>query len=296
LLLAYIGHGISADKDFYLLPKNADRFALGVEGAFHLNQEIKELYRRFSAIHGLLVILDTCHSGDAVTDAGHRLIGELQGQLRLDYLSSTDQHEAYDCNFTKYLSGLLEDGIISGPTEIRCKDVQEAAENSHASQVPFNLAFNPDSSLFIAHNAVSRLPWANSKYAFRIAELLNYFTPINALREIVDLSQRSRLTAILGGPGTGKSTIMAALAFPQRAGPLVPRNFVQASIFLDESSKPYEVAADITNQLRRGIGAPFEKAWDQCKRKGANDPFEREVLGPLRMVPPTDHLRVAIDA
>lgn len=298
LLFVFIGHGLSWANDFYLLPKDGDPFNVRSKG-IHLNQEIKQLVLQYAALDGLVVVLDTCHSGDAVADAGHRLISDIGGRVRFDYLSSTDQREAYGCSFATLLAKVLDDGIVGGPAQLHCAHLREVVATSPLNaQIPFNLTFNADGSLFAAHNAIFKLPWSASRYSFRIFESLNDFIPVAALRAIVEQSQRDRLVAILGPPGTGKSTIISALAFPQRTASLVPRIFVQAVVLLDESSKIHEVAAEISDQLQRSLGRAWKIPPNRHDRNGhhSDEPLVRDVLQPLLALAPTHRVKIAIDA
>ena len=69
LLFAFIGHGDHLGEDFYLLPKDAITPQLDSETAVNIVQRIKELYRVYSNIDGLILLLDTCSSGVAAASA-----------------------------------------------------------------------------------------------------------------------------------------------------------------------------------------------------------------------------------
>src|SRR5208337_1678798 len=80
LLLALIGHGIHAVRDFYLLPLD------GVdppdsESGVQLVQLVKEQHRRHSGLDGLVVLIDTCSSGVGALAAATDWVSELEGDL-----------------------------------------------------------------------------------------------------------------------------------------------------------------------------------------------------------------------
>src|SRR6266496_5162130 len=56
LLIAFIGHGDHRGDDFYLLPKSAGE-RITSDTAVHIVQHIKELYREYSQVDGLLLLL-----------------------------------------------------------------------------------------------------------------------------------------------------------------------------------------------------------------------------------------------
>src|SRR5271166_5448659 len=86
LLLALIGHGTYAGRDFYLLPHD------GVEPpdsdtGVQLVQLVKEQHR-LHPVDGLVVLIDTCFSGVGALAAATSWVSELEGALRFEMLTA----------------------------------------------------------------------------------------------------------------------------------------------------------------------------------------------------------------
>ena len=62
LVLALIGHGTFAGRDFFFLPRDGSERSLYKTG-IHLAQLIKSLYQVHSRLDGLVVLIDSCFSG-----------------------------------------------------------------------------------------------------------------------------------------------------------------------------------------------------------------------------------------
>jgi Caspase domain len=92
LLIAFIGHGSYAGKDFYLLPKDAVPVRFDSDTAVNIVGWVKELYRNYSNVDGLVLLLDTCYSGKAAEKAASEWVGEFQEKkLRFEVLSDHER-------------------------------------------------------------------------------------------------------------------------------------------------------------------------------------------------------------
>ena len=128
LILAYIGHGEFIRDDFFLMPTDAASPPTSDE-AIHLAQLIKD--RPAHSPNGLIVLLDTCHSGAGAWDAGEYWVRSLEGRLPFRVLTATDDRATAHAWFTQSLIQLLERGDPATSNQIRCVDARSWVLKAH---------------------------------------------------------------------------------------------------------------------------------------------------------------------
>jgi len=207
-------------------------------------------------------------SGLAVFDAGNELLKNLKGRLRFDFLSSTNDGNAYSGSFTRELVALLEQGLDTGTEHLTCGQVfGPLAKILGRQQLPLHLTFGADAGLYLSRNADHDLPWVGTLYGENVRYLTRSFQPTSALKELADNAAKHRLIAVRGPKGSGKSTHVAALARPTVTGGIIAARFVDAVIFLNGSRMYYEIFEELKEQLTRSLGKAFKE--DLSKRQNA---------------------------
>ncbi|SHN44817.1 Tetratricopeptide repeat-containing protein [Duganella sacchari] len=305
LFIAYIGHGesVPGSDDFYLLPVDATTPPTSY-GAVHFTSIIKELHRISSGkIDGLGVLIDTCYSGVAGFAAAKTLIGELNGNLRFEFLTATADTTAANGCFSRTLVNLLENGVSSLPTDyLHCRDVRPLIESSCPHQVPQNPAYNADNGLWLARNhGLPKEPWAKTSIAEIIKSLIFSYVPNVNLKNIVSFSEKNKHVAIIGAPGSGKSTLCAGLAWPSKTKNIVPVGFVNAVIFITEATSPQDFGRIIADQLVKSVPS-FNEAIFAFEKNYVNfdllklSSLERLLIGPLKHIGSVDEIRIVVDS
>ena len=305
LLLALIGHGTYAGRDFYLLPHD------GVEPpdsdtGVQLVQLVKEQHRLHPGLDGLVVLIDTCFSGVGALAAATYWVSELEGDLRFEVLTAAADRPAYDGCFTRQLVACLREGLDGIPGEyLRSEHVQRVIEGLCPHQKPQHPTYNADEGLYLAKNVVHARgsvgpSWAGTAAAETIQRLTAWLQPTPVLHEVVARSQEGRYVAVVGLAGSGKSALAAAPARPEVTEGTVPSDFVQAVAFLTGGTLTPEVASTLSDQLARslpGFAATrdrFQQALTEDEKRQL-DSLQRDVLGPLRWLGGGEAIRVVID-
>lgn len=292
LFVAFIGHGEVVDDsgqnpDFYFLPRDASSQP-DDETAVNLTRLISQLRRKHSTVDGLVVLLDTCHSGAAVDTASSWLAGK--GIQRFELLTASDYRKAADGCFTRTLVELMKDGMAGEPTPyVRCEHATGVLEDNCPNQEPDHLSRRSAPELFLSINrALARqdAAWTVTEWAAEVERLTAWFQPTAALEGVVDAVLGSRSVAIVGSAGQGKSSIAAAMARPEVAEGLVPDGLVHAVAFFAEDTTSAQLADRLARQLTTSV-PDFERARAEFY---ANTPpvsleemdvLHRELIGPL---------------
>ena len=132
LILAYIGHGEFVHGDFFLMPTDAAN-PPNPDDAIHLAAIIK--YRPAHP-EGLIVLLDACYSGTATWNAVEYWVRWLEGQLRFEVLTATNDMSTANAWFTRSLIRLLERGDPAAPDQLRCEDARTWVMKAHPQLIP----------------------------------------------------------------------------------------------------------------------------------------------------------------
>ena len=306
LLLALIGHGCNVGNDYYFLPRDASSDPEPDTG-IHAIERIKHAYRAHRKIDGLVLLVDTCHSGLTAEEVARKLVGEYERgeeggrKLRFEiFTASAPNRIAWDGCFTKTVTHCLRRGLDDVPTEeLRCQDVERIVrQQCSPRQLPQILTFTPgaplasDAGLWLARNAARARcdagpAWAGTWAAKEIARLTADFQPTPTLERLVAASGEHRSVALVGVAGAGKSTLAAALVRPEITDGAVPDRFAHAVAFLTGGLLTDGIARLLADQLARAVPG-FVAARDDFQRTRTEDERRRldalqlDVVGPLR--------------
>jgi tetratricopeptide (TPR) repeat protein len=304
LLFAFIGHGEHVRNDFYLLPRDAPWPPMS-HTAIHLVQRIKDLHGFHSNVDGLIVLLDTCYSGFAATEAAAQWVSELTDTLRFEVLTAAADRPAADGCFSRMLADILRTGIdkSSVGSMVYGQHVRPILIERCPKQLPQNPTFNAPPELFLAKNAAyqrKRPPWFDTNSASEVERLTAWFQPTPQLDAVVNMTRTSRCIAVFGDAGAGKSALTAALARPDVAAGKVPDRFVQAVAFLSEGTTSGVLADELARQFERSL-PDFTAATENFRRSLTSEEWERRgaleryVVGPLRWRTSDLPVRLVID-
>jgi tetratricopeptide (TPR) repeat protein len=309
LLLAFVGHGEHVGENFYLLPRNA-AWPPDSRRAVLLATRIQELLARYSALDGLLLLVDACHSGLGAMQAAEdwpRIIAQAGG--RFEVLTSADEREAADGCFTASLVQLLRVGEASRGETLRCADAKELVQQACGKQVATWLAFDGrrftgqgDTGLWLGRNSARRggqAPLAGTPAWGQIEQLTAWFERTPQLEQLYDQTRAERCVALVGPAGQGKSTLMAALARSELADDLLPPRFVHALAFASPATVEADLARDLSGQLTLTVdgfqaAASAFQAQTPAEVLAGLGPLE-QLLGVLGLVVGGGVVRLAID-
>jgi hypothetical protein len=156
LFLAYIGHGATLGRTFYLLPKDAHAYPLTSKTAVPLINLILETHLNASGlatVAGLGVMLDTCQSGMAGIAAAEAWVTDLEGTLRFEMLTASADQPAENGCFIQTLTKLLREGVEAEPSEyLLGLHVRPLIEDLCPNQVPQHPSWNTDKTLWLSRN------------------------------------------------------------------------------------------------------------------------------------------------
>jgi tetratricopeptide (TPR) repeat protein len=288
LILAYIGHGEFVRGDFFLMPTDAAN-PPNPDDAIHLAQLIKH---QPAHPDGLIVLLDACYSGTAIWNAVEYWVRWLEGQLRFEVLTATNDLSTANAWFTRSLIRLLERGDPAAPEQLRCEDARNWVMKSHPQLTPQLSAHNSGRHLRLGRNS-SKVPgdvfWKESPGRTQILERTEYYQPTAGLAELVEASRAHRMVILTGEAGVGKSTLAAALARPEITEGRVPPGFAHAVAMLGGTTNLRNLAVDLQGQLRHSV-AGFAGAVEELHRSVPLAERERlDFLGQM-VLRPLDYL------
>ncbi|MFI0968245.1 tetratricopeptide repeat protein [Streptomyces sp. NPDC021080] len=312
LILAWIGHGMVRNDDFYVLPSGSDPARLGFPqgGPYHLPHQLKELLTARPCL-SMILLIDACMAGAGAVQAATEWMG-LDNDLRRRFqiLSATNMNEAaYDCAFSRAISTLLRTGHIALDDHLVCGDLKRASERATRVQQPSLFALDgakdgPD--LWVAHNA-ARLHQTGSLPAFQLADgweglrrSLRHFYPTPSLETIVAASRTHRSVVVRGLAGFGKTTLMGALTRSEVAPGVVPDSFVHALRLLKRYETSGRVAEAISDQLSVTVPSfprakqAFENSVPSSEREQM-PMADQHLLKPLRHLPAHTVVRIVFD-
>ncbi len=126
LLVALLGHGVAHGDDFYFLTRDAPGVGRARQDV-HLSQHLKELLRDSVDLDGLIVLLDTCHSGAAARQAAQHWgeVGLGRQLRRYEVLSASADEPAYGGTFTRALTEAIRTGSVSGGQTLGAHELRE---------------------------------------------------------------------------------------------------------------------------------------------------------------------------
>lgn len=313
LLIAFIGHGVATgEKDFFLLARNSPTNP-DSETGFHLTQRTRELLNEYRSIDGLIVLVDACEAGQALTGAGDRWINLLsgfsdkddngagartRGSGRLELLVASGARDAYDGCFTRTVTATLQTGVPTGGEDLRCHDLYPFVAQCEG-QNPGHLAFNngwvavSDPGLDLVPNPARAQDAVTRRASAGLVDQLTGDVVItDTIREhLIDLAYLAtgaRLQLVVGPPGCGKSTLMSLLIRPNIVDTLtVNPDHISAAAFLDATSTLESLTQEWVGQLEARVGgyrdarrAVHGELSDEDKQTITS--FEQDIMRPLR--------------
>ncbi|MFC9606323.1 tetratricopeptide repeat protein [Streptomyces niveus] len=309
LILGWIGHGMTRNGDFYVLPQGSvPRLGDPVHPPYGLAQHLKELLAELPGLE-LILLIDACFSGDAAVQAVASWSG-LDGDARRRFqvlTASSAGEPAWDCAFATTVAGLLDTGDITAGDHLDTGDLKGAVERATRKQQPVMALWDGANGLgtWVAHNAALRQQ-AGSPLAFATADLptirtaLRHFRPPVTLARVAAASAEHHCVVVRGAAGYGKTTLLAALCRPEVTAGAVPDRFVHAfrSLRLHESST--RLARDLAVQLQVSV-PEFRTAQQEFRSQlpvvtwEAQPVAEQVLLGALRVLPASTAVRIVLD-
>jgi tetratricopeptide (TPR) repeat protein len=314
LFIAFIGHAVSADNDLYLLPWDGVEQP-DMESGYLVGQHMAELVRSYRSFDGLLLMLDACQAGVAITAIPHGLLRHVaEAQTRFEVLTAVNDRPAADGCFTNAIVTVARAGDRVYPLDyFGAEYLQKAvADVCSRQQPPSWLSHHSgrpgrgDPGLWLVRNrTVNRQqPLTGTPAAEQAAELIRSLQVTSQLGELIQLSWRERCVDVIGPVGSGKSTLMAALAWPEAGEEIVPTRFVHALAFVSFGTSPSDLARLLAEQLHRTVDG-FTDAAAQVRKSMADEEwthlsaFEQELIAPLRQLhleePVGRPIRIVID-
>ena len=297
LIIAFIGHAEARGNDvLYLLPRNGTSPPTTDTG-FLLGMRLAELIGDHSNVDGLILLVDACESGVGVTDLAQRAAVEIaKAGTRVQLLTATYDRTARDGCFTRQLHRLLRDGLADVSSDYLLVPTLAAriAAACTTQEEPRWAAFqgrwpmSSDPTLWLGQNARSPSRWvlAGTVTGAQAVELTEYFAVTRTLDQLLAACQTGRLVALLGGAGTGKSALVAALTRPELTQGIVLPGHVDALAFASVTPSATAIAEALADQLRHIDGFPdAEGSYQaQCDQEALNrqEALTRLVIGPLR--------------
>lgn len=309
LILSWIGHGMTRNGDFYVLPQGSvPRPGDPVHPPYGLAQHLKELLAELPGLE-LILLLDACFSGDGAVQAVAAWAGlEGDARRRFQVLTASNAGDfAWDCAFAATVAALLDTGDITAGDHLDTAVLKGAVERATRRQQPVLAIWDGVKGMgpWVAHNA-ALLQQGGSPLAFATADLpairnaLRRFRPPPVLAQVAAASAEHRCVVVRGAAGYGKTTLLAALCRPEVTAGVVPDRFVHAfrSLRLHESS--VRLARDLAAQLQ--VTVPEFRAAQEAF--GSYLPVvtwealpvaEQVLLGALRVLPSGTPVRIVLD-
>jgi hypothetical protein len=307
LLVAFIGHAEAVGTDLYLLPANGSSPPSMFTG-FLFGQGMAELVRRYSGLDGLIILVDACQSEVGVGDLAQRAASEISAAgMRVQLVSSTFDQAAMDGCFTRSLTRVLSEGVAAHSADyLVAEDVLggiaalcTAQEEPRAMTIQGRWRVN-DPGLFLGWNPAAKAAWflTGTATGGQAVELTRDFQITDALDQAVRAWRSHQIVFLSGDPGSGKSTLVAALTRPEVAPDIISPGFMAAVVFAETSPDVMAIAEGLAAQLTRMEG--FARATEQYRvwvgqdELSQQDPLTRLVVGPLRQMTVTGARRVRL--
>ncbi|WP_410870358.1 tetratricopeptide repeat protein [Nocardia sp. A7] len=314
LLISFIGHGKHIAGEYFLLatdsPESPDD-----DDAINLGSRIKVGLKPkdSSKIDGLIVIVDACASGQAISQGAGRWLDVIpRNAARMELLTaSADEEPAFDACFTRTIIKSLRDGDRHGNYLVTVDALRAPIASGCPRQQPGHLSLTMsgaalptrggDPGLWLVPNEARAdclkgrpsadlvdqltrdLAWTDNTEEV-VAELVNHKPP--------------RLRVVVGPAGSGKSAIMGVLI--RATQQFIPEKYVSAAVFLDAASSPLSVAEELAAQLSRMLPG-FAEAAEQVAatlsdiQQRSLGALERLVMLPVATVPTRRAVHIIVD-
>jgi len=228
LFVYFLGHGHKEeDEDFYLVAADTPGpERIDYDNAVPLGQRIKKLLQWNPGVDGLMLVIDACHSGAVISDPVPGLLR--QGlQARVEFFAATRPEDVASRGcFSRSLIELLKKGSPrTADAELRAYDehdrLREVAPAGCADLAPathLSLNGSRDAGLWLGRNGAADLrpALAGTQVADTVAQLTRDWQmrrgPAADVTRLLDAVTSP--IAITGGPGTGKSALLASFGRP----------------------------------------------------------------------------------
>lgn len=200
LVLAFIGHGVAIDEDFYFLPQNGVGQGDSDEDV-HLSQLLKEQLRAAANLDGLMVLLDTCDAGIGAAQAARwQEVGLGRRQRRYELLTASAAQPAYGGVFVRSFIDAVRKGVPSAGSTIDSRFLRDQLMQAAGSQHPQRITHDGgawaeagDEGLWWSYNAAHEL---SVRRVPRPPSLRPENQPLAVYRRTVTSSGRSETTEI----------------------------------------------------------------------------------------------------
>jgi hypothetical protein len=305
LFVYFLGHGQRGNQDFYLIGTDTSQ-RVDSRTAVQIGQRVKELLHDYATVDGLMLVLDACHSGAAISDPVPGLLRS-GVNARLEILAATreDQTASRGC-FTRGIVALLTNGSPAAADEyLTAYDehsrLGEAAPPDCADMpttVHMSIRGGPDAGLWLGRNRAADLRPAllGTQDAAQVARLTRGLVRTSYLRRLMKYRWSSRSPiAVIGPPGVGKSVLLSALGRASVAG----ENGVDALVAVRPGDTLVSVTMRLTEQLRKSPA--FQRAaarWAARTPEAVRDAasvFDSAVSGPIRQLVGHSQLLIGVD-
>ena len=242
---------------------------------------------------GMVLLVDACYASWAEQQMDSW--SGVRGGLLSAWLGASGDEQAWDGCFTKSLIGVLERGLDTAEhhrgllvPDLLVSDL----EPTMAARCPHQA---PRLGGFASHNPV--LVVARNRQASALRASLGLDTAGEAILlrltsryvtfavdTVADAVRASRVIVVVGGAGTGKSTLAAALRHPPPGADDVPLPLIHAVAFAAADSSVPGLARTLRTQLDRlpafpDAAARFERA--NAARWDTLDVWQQQITGPL---------------
>jgi tetratricopeptide (TPR) repeat protein len=305
LFVYFLGHAQQANQDFYLIGTDTGE-QVDSRTAVQIGQRVKELLDNAPTVDGLMLVLDACHSGAAITDPVPGLM-RTGVHVRLEIFAATrdDQTASRGC-FTRSIVALLTHGSPASADEYltaynehsRLREVAPPECADMPEAVHLSIRGGLDAGLWLGRNRAVDLRSAllGTQDAAQVAQLTQSLVHTSYLTQLmqVQLSGRSPI-AITGAPGIGKSVLLAALGRARVAGDFG----VDALVAVRPGDTLVSVATRLAEQLRKSD--TYQKAasrWSAMTPvaiKESTSVFDAAVSGPISFLDRRNRLLVGVD-
>ncbi|MFD9003434.1 tetratricopeptide repeat protein [Streptomyces sp. NPDC059582] len=284
LVLAFVGHGLRTDKEYYVLPYDAQEDHAARNPPYFLTHRIARLLSGRPGLRSLTLILDTCESGQGAANAAEwAVLNEEDMKRRFQVLTASSLEPAYHCAFSLETARILRDGHVRHGRFLRCADIREAlVQQDCLEHLPVCLGFD-------GADGTADLWLARNRARAELCRELRHFEAAAELGEVVAATRAHPLTVVRAPAGSGKTTLLTALTRPE-LHPGIPERIVHALHRLDPADDALRVATALSDGLRDTVPG-FAAAHD---RTTGND-AAASLLTALSEIPGEVPVRIALD-
>ncbi|WP_329248852.1 hypothetical protein OG223_17060 [Streptomyces sp. NBC_01478] len=248
LVLAYIGHGLRTDDEYYVLPRDAEEDLGARIHPYPLVTAIGRFLSARTRLQGLILLLDTCDAGQGAVTAAKRwlVLNERDMDRRFHLLTSSSLEPSYECAFSRETARILRHGTVRCDPLLYCRDIRASVvERDVLEHQPVVLDYNGSSGaseLWLARNQAPR----------PLARELRNFQATPDVDRVVAATTTQTVTMVQASAGSGKTTLLTALTRPELSKD-IPGGFIHALHELRPADDVNSVARSLARQLRTSV-------------------------------------------